>query len=163
MELKRTLLIVVLATLFCACTGDGGTTPIITQSSISTTTTTAATTTTTTPVPKVSGDGVDSALASTIQALYGLSTGSTPPVAPESVISGFQGATAAILPDTALGHVGQFETSYRVAVVEAGEDVTLAVADPTWRIVGGWWPSVGIEAVLGAFPKRVAVIGSDAR
>ncbi|MGA7228097.1 MAG: LCP family protein [Acidimicrobiia bacterium] len=163
MELKRTLLIVVLATLFCACNGDGGTTPIITQSSTSTTSTTAATTTTTTPLPVVSGDGVDSALASTIQALYGLSTGSTPPEAPESVISGFQGATAAILPDTAVGHVGQFETSYRVAVVEAGEDVTLAVADPTWRIVGGWWPSVGIEAVLGAFPKRVAVIGSDAR
>ncbi|MFZ0626739.1 MAG: LCP family protein, partial [Acidimicrobiia bacterium] len=131
--------------------------------STSTTSTTAATTTTTTPLPVVSGDGVDSALASTIQALYGLSTGSAPPVAPESVISGFQGATAAILPDAAVGHVGQFETSYRVAVVEAGEDVTLAVADPTWRIVGGWWPSVGIEAVLGAFPKRVAVIGSDAR
>ncbi|MGA7098569.1 MAG: LCP family protein [Acidimicrobiia bacterium] len=163
MELRRTLLIVVLATLICACTGDGGTTPIITQSSTSTTTTTAPTTTTTTPLPMVSGDGVDSALASTIQALYGLPTGSTPPVAPASVIAGFQGATGATLPESAIGHVGQFETSYRVAVVEAGDDVTLAVADPTWRIVGGWWPSVGIEAFLGAFPKRVAVIGSDAR
>lgn len=157
------MLIVVLAMLFGACTGNGETTPIITQSSTSTTSTTAPTTTTTAPLPAVTGEAVDSALAATIQALYGLSKGSTPPPAPESVIAGFRSGSGADLPETAVGHVGQFETAYRVAVVEAGDDVTLAVADPTWRIVGGWWPSVGVEPVLGAFPKRVAVIGSDAR
>ena len=51
----------------------------------------------------------------------------------------------------------------RVAVVTAGHDVTLAVADPTWRIVGGWWPSHQVAPLLGEFPKTVAVVGSDAR
>ena len=31
-----------------------------------------------------------------------------------------------------------------VAVVTAGSDVTLAVG-PTWKVVGGWWPSLGVD------------------
>jgi LCP family protein required for cell wall assembly len=56
-----------------------------------------------------------------------------------------------------------------VAVVTAGDDVTLAVADPAvaggaWQVVGGWWPSLGVGAPsLGTVPKLVAVVGSDAR
>lgn len=51
-----------------------------------------------------------------------------------------------------------------VAVVTAGDDVTLAVG-PTWRVVGGWWPSLGIAAPsLGtAGPRWVLAIGADAR
>jgi LCP family protein required for cell wall assembly len=69
----------------------------------------------------------------------------------------------ATLPETATVSVGMFDEETAVAVIEAGEDVTLAVADPVWRVVGGWWPSLGIEPSLGTFPKIVAVIGSDAR
>jgi polyisoprenyl-teichoic acid--peptidoglycan teichoic acid transferase len=51
-----------------------------------------------------------------------------------------------------------------VAVVTAGRDVTLAVG-PTWRVVGGWWPSLGVDTPsLGdGGPRWVLAIGSDAR
>lgn len=51
-----------------------------------------------------------------------------------------------------------------VAVVTAGDDVTLAVG-PTWKVVGGWWPSLDrVTPSLGpAGPRWVLAIGSDAR
>jgi LCP family protein required for cell wall assembly len=50
-----------------------------------------------------------------------------------------------------------------VAVVTAGDDVTLAVG-PTWKVVGGWWPSLGVATPsLGGGPRWVLAIGSDAR
>ncbi|GAB2767642.1 hypothetical protein GCM10027039_31370 [Terrabacter koreensis] len=50
-----------------------------------------------------------------------------------------------------------------VAVVTSGDDVTLAVG-PTWKVVGGWWPSLGVsKPSLGAGPRFVLAIGSDAR
>lgn len=50
-----------------------------------------------------------------------------------------------------------------VAVVTSGEDVTLAVG-PTWRVVGGWWPSLGVsKPALPGGPRWVLAIGSDAR
>ncbi len=50
-----------------------------------------------------------------------------------------------------------------VAVVTNGADVTLAVG-PTWKVVGGWWPSLGIDRPsLGKGPRWVLAIGSDAR
>lgn len=56
----------------------------------------------------------------------------------------------------------------RLAVVTAGEDVTLAVeakGGSSWRVVGGWWPSLG--RTKGATDlggrRHVLVIGSDAR
>lgn len=53
----------------------------------------------------------------------------------------------------------------KVAVVTSGEDVTLAV-QPTgrqgWKVVGGWWPSLGERTDLGG-SRHVLVIGSDAR
>ena len=51
-----------------------------------------------------------------------------------------------------------------VAVVTAGNDVTLAVG-PTWKVVGGWWPSLGVATPsLGkGGPRWVLGIGSDAR
>lgn len=51
-----------------------------------------------------------------------------------------------------------------IAVVTSGKDVTLAVKAPTWKVVGGWWPSVGVSAPsLGGPSRRVLVVGSDAR
>ena len=50
-----------------------------------------------------------------------------------------------------------------VAVVTNGADVTLAVG-PTWKVVGGWWPSLGVPTPsLGGGPRWVLAIGSDAR
>jgi LCP family protein required for cell wall assembly len=51
-----------------------------------------------------------------------------------------------------------------IAVVSLGKDVTLAVKAPRWRVVGGWWPSLGVSAPsLGRVPRRVLLVGSDAR
>jgi LCP family protein required for cell wall assembly len=51
-----------------------------------------------------------------------------------------------------------------IAVVSKGKDVTLAVKAPTWKVVGGWWPSVGVSSPsLGSRSRRVLVVGSDAR
>lgn len=50
-----------------------------------------------------------------------------------------------------------------VAVVTAGDDVHLAVG-PKWKLVGGWWPSLGLDdAVVGGGPRWVLALGSDAR
>ena len=51
-----------------------------------------------------------------------------------------------------------------IAVVTRGKDVTLAVKAPKWKVVGGWWPSIGVAAPsLGGTSRRILVIGSDAR
>jgi polyisoprenyl-teichoic acid--peptidoglycan teichoic acid transferase len=51
-----------------------------------------------------------------------------------------------------------------IAVATSGKDVTLAVKAPNWKVVGGWWPSLGVSAPsLGGAPRRVLLIGSDAR
>lgn len=51
-----------------------------------------------------------------------------------------------------------------IGVVRRGSDVTLAVKAPEWKVVGGWWPSLGVAAPsLGGAPRRVLLIGSDAR
>lgn len=51
-----------------------------------------------------------------------------------------------------------------IAVVTKGKDVTLAVRAPRWKVVGGWWPSIGVSAPsFGGVPRRVLVVGSDAR
>jgi LCP family protein required for cell wall assembly len=51
-----------------------------------------------------------------------------------------------------------------IAVVTRGKDVTLAVKAPRWKVVGGWWPSLKAGTPsLGGGPRRVLVVGSDAR
>jgi LCP family protein required for cell wall assembly len=66
------------------------------------------------------------------------------------------------VPDTASATTGSWMGT-PVAVVTAGSDVTLAVG-PSWRVVGGWWPSLGIPTPsLGSGPRWVLAIGSDAR
>jgi LCP family protein required for cell wall assembly len=50
-----------------------------------------------------------------------------------------------------------------IAVVTSGKDVTLAVKAPRWKVVGGWWPSIGLAAPSLGGVRRVLVVGSDAR
>lgn len=67
------------------------------------------------------------------------------------------------LPVVVKGSVGTWK-GVRIAVVARGKDVTLAVKAPQWKVVGGWWPSVGVgKPSLGAVPRRVLLVGSDAR
>jgi LCP family protein required for cell wall assembly len=50
-----------------------------------------------------------------------------------------------------------------IAVVTSGKDVTLAVKAPRWKVVGGWWPSIGLASPSLGGARRVLVVGSDAR
>lgn len=143
--MRRFLGLVVAMTLIAAaCTSGDETetaTPTLSPSTTSTSTTTTAPTTTTTLEIQV--DGADEDLAELVRGLYETSR-------PDS-------------PESAQTTVGSYDEVTQVAVVTADDDVTLAVADPDWRIVGGWWPSMGSEVDLGSFPKLMLVIGSDAR
>jgi LCP family protein required for cell wall assembly len=167
--MKRSVAYVIVISLsFAACSGTAEpttTTPpppttTTTATTVPSTTTTIATTTTTLPVPRVEGAGRQ--LAALIESLYGVSQGGAPPPAPPGVIDQFAKAKGTI-PKTAVASVAAWDERVRLAVVEAGDDVTLAVADPKWRVLGGWWPSLGIKQRLGSFPKIIAVVGSDAR
>ncbi len=62
---------------------------------------------------------------------------------------------------TAEAHVGTWKKE-KVAVVTYEDDVTL-LTGPTWKVVGGWWPSLKRKASLGKGPRFVLVLGSDAR
>lgn len=148
-----------MALVLAACSGEVVTTT--TTLAPTTTTTTTIPTTTTTLLP-VEGEGVDEGLTTLIRGLYALPEVAGSVNAPQPVLDGFN-AVPGTLPVSATGYVGSLADGPRVAVVEAGDDVTLAVADPDWRVVGGWWPSRQINPVLGKFPRIVAVVGSDAR
>jgi polyisoprenyl-teichoic acid--peptidoglycan teichoic acid transferase len=158
--MRRVALSLTLLLIISACSGE-----VVSTTTTSTTTTTTTTTipTTTTTLMPVGGEGVDPELTNLIRALYALPQDAAALAAAPAVVEGFAAAVDATDPAQATAHVGVLGEEARVAVVEAGEDITLAVADPTWRIVGGWWPSHQVGAVLGAFPKTVAVVGSDAR
>ena len=159
--MRRVTFGVTLVLLVSACSPAAQEATTTTTSSTTTTTTTIATTTTT--VLAVNGEGVDPQLSALIRALYDLPQPGITIAAPQSVIDGFTAATAPTTPLSAAATVGAVGDAGRVAVVTAGDDVTLAVADPTWRVVGGWWPSHQVAPILGEYPKTVAVVGSDAR
>ncbi len=61
------------------------------------------------------------------------------------------------------GTTGQWKGS-GVAVLTVGNDVTLAVEAPGgWQIVGGWWPSLGVDQPVLGGARHVLLLGSDAR
>ncbi|GAB3072414.1 hypothetical protein GCM10027080_13860 [Pedococcus soli] len=60
-----------------------------------------------------------------------------------------------------IGSTGNWK-GVAVASVVRGKDVTLLVKDKTWKVVGGWWPSLGVARPPFA-TMRVLAIGSDAR
>ncbi|GGL33278.1 LCP family protein [Phycicoccus endophyticus] len=98
----------------------------------------SSTSPTPTPSPAITVKGADAALTRAVAKVYAGKTGVT--------------ATA---------HLGTWKRK-KVAVVTSGKDVTLAVG-PSWKVVGGWWPSLERRASLGKGPRFVLVIGSDAR
>jgi LCP family protein required for cell wall assembly len=118
------------------------------------------------PEPGVTVSGVPDQLADVVAALY---AGDDVP-ATETAAEALAGRARSSPPPArpAQGPDGAVRGA-QIGVVAAGDDVTLAVADPTaddgqWQVVGGWWPSLGVETPsVGATPRLVAVVGSDAR
>jgi LCP family protein required for cell wall assembly len=111
--------------------------------------------------PAVDVTGVPAELADVVRAVYG----GTEVPASATAAQALAGRRAAGGDVRATGSTGALRGA-QVAVVTSGDDVTLAVADPGagWRVVGGWWPSLGVDAAsVGPVPRLVAVVGSDAR
>ncbi|GAA2164804.1 LytR family transcriptional attenuator [Humibacillus xanthopallidus] len=105
--------------------------------------------------------GAPAALGALVTRLYaGSDLGGS---ASRSAAAALKTRTAGPATVTAKASMGSWKGT-PVAVVTAGDDVTLAVG-PSWRVVGGWWPSLGIaQPSLGpAGPRWVLAIGSDAR
>lgn len=113
------------------------------------------------PPPVFTANGVPAALAAVIRPLYyggglsaspsaGLALRKRKPVA----------ATQAVVVRAAVATW----KGVPIAVVTSGKDVTLAVAAPKWKVVGGWWPSIGLPAPsIGGGARRILMVGSDAR
>ena len=122
-----------------------------------------STTTTATPTPtptvdrSVTAPGMPADLVAVLKVLY---LGGPVP-ATKAVVAPLHSRKVLAGPVRARGSLGTWKKT-PVAVVTAGKDVTLLVKAPTWRVVGGWWPSMKIGATpLGV--RRVLVVGSDAR
>ncbi len=98
------------------------------------------------------------------------STAPSPSPTPDVVVSGADAGLAAVVSRLYAGRTGVEAKatvgtwkSEKVAVVTSGDDVTLAVG-PSWKVVGGWWPSLGkATPQLGKGPRFVLVVGTDAR
>ena len=97
-------------------------------------------------------------------------TASPSAATPDVVVHGADAPLAALVQKLYAGKSGVEATatmgawkSEKVAVVTAGDDVTLAVG-PKWKVVGGWWPSLGkATPQLGKGPRFLLAVGSDAR
>ena len=124
--------------------------------------TATATPTTAVALPEpFTAKGVPAELAAIIKALYLGGTVPSSPAAAKVLLK--RKPVNAAGPVVVSGAVAAWK-GVPIAVVTSGKDVTLAVAAPRWKVVGGWWPSVGVSAPsLGGTARRVLVIGSDAR
>ena len=120
----------------------------------------SSTTTTTPPAlsrPRVTGKGLPTDLLSVMTTLY---------------LGGKVPATGAVATSLARRKVGKkalrvtgSTASWKgtaIATVVQGKDVTLLVKDGSWKVVGGWWPSLRVARPPFA-TMRVLAIGSDAR
>ena len=149
---------VVTAALLAACTSE----PAPRGSTAASATTPGTPTASPAPPVERTVEGAPADLASLIDRLYGgsdLGDGANAETA--AALKG-RAAPASPVPAGATAAVGSwFDTP--IAVVTAGDDVTLAIG-PTWQLVGGWWPSLGLKApALGEGPRWVLALGSDAR
>lgn len=130
----------------------------------STTTTTTTLPTTTTTTPPISIDEAPPELVALVGNFCAYATGETseiPPI-PESVATSITPA-ATETPRSGVASQGTFMGTSLVTI-EMDGDLFLAADDGAgWRIVGGYWPSLGLPSYYGSMPRIVAVLGSDAR
>jgi len=125
-----------------------------------TTTMVAPTTEAVVTPPPFTATGIPAALAAVIEPLY---FGGAVPSSPSAAkVLGKRQPVVATGSVVVTGAVASWK-GVPIAVVTSGKDVTLAVAAPTWRVVGGWWPSVGLPAPSLGGARRVLMVGSDAR
>jgi LCP family protein required for cell wall assembly len=120
--------------------------------------------TTAVPKPKpaaFTAKGMSAELAAVIKPLY---FGGAFPASPSAAkVLGKRKPVRGAGPVVVSGSIGVWK-GVRIAVVTRGKDVTLLVRAPKWKVVGGWWPSVSVSAPsLGGAPRRVLMVGSDAR
>ncbi|NUO89323.1 MAG: LCP family protein, partial [Dermatophilaceae bacterium] len=152
--------VVVTATLTLGACTSGPATPVggSPAKGGSTTGTTGTSGTSTTAGSRVTGAPASlAALVRTVYAGGDLTRTASPTAA--AALKGRKAATGSL---NATAKVGSWMGT-PVAVVTSGDDVTLAVG-PTWKVVGGWWPSLGVpKPSLGGGPRFVLAIGSDAR
>ncbi|NUR80847.1 MAG: LCP family protein [Dermatophilaceae bacterium] len=152
--------VVVAATLTLGACTSGPATPVggSPAKGGSTTGTTGTSGTSTTAGSRVTGAPASlAALVRTVYAGGDLTRTASPTAA--AALKGRKAATGSL---NATAKVGSWMGT-PVAVVTSGDDVTLAVG-PTWKVVGGWWPSLGVpKPSLGGGPRFVLAIGSDAR
>jgi polyisoprenyl-teichoic acid--peptidoglycan teichoic acid transferase len=149
-----TLLVTALALSGCSSPPNAVKKPVVVP------TTTAASAPTPTPAP-FTAQRMPAELAAIIKPLYfGGAVAWTPSV---SKVLGKRKTVKAAGPVVVNGAVAAWK-GVPIAVVTRGKDVTLAVKAPRWKVVGGWWPSLGVSGyALGGIPRRVLVVGSDAR
>lgn len=154
-------LLLALSVVVAACNNEPET--VDTTTTVATTTTTAPTTTTTVAPLEIEGAGPG--LTKVVKGFYDYASGRVEeePKAVKRVLARIE-PKPIDTPTQGSASSGVFKEQ-EVAVVEVDEDVFLAVHDDEggWRIVGGEWPSLGVEAFYGKGPRHVAVIGSDAR
>jgi LCP family protein required for cell wall assembly len=113
------------------------------------------------PPPVFTAKGVPAALAAVIRPLYYGGAFPTSPSAASALRTRKPVAATQRVVITAA--VGKWK-GVPIAVVTSGKDVTLVVAAPKWKVVGGWWPSIGLPAPsVGGGARRILMIGSDAR
>jgi LCP family protein required for cell wall assembly len=113
------------------------------------------------PAPPFTATGVPAELAAVVKALY--FGGRVASSSTASTVLLKRSPVVAAGPVVVKGSVGLWK-GVPIAVVTRGKDVTLAVKSPGWRVVGGWWPSIGVPAPsLGPSPRSVLLVGSDAR
>ncbi len=149
-----------------ACSGSAvDTTVPATTIPTTTPTTTTAPTTSTTALPTVSIEGASPGLAGTVRTLYTWLADRNqpmPPGLPAGLAEALTGAPVSSGDVTGTASTGTVLGS-EVAVVLAGEDVVLAVADQPdqWRVVGA--ALTGTPAWFGEAPRMALIIGSDAR
>ncbi|MFP3915739.1 MAG: LCP family protein, partial [Actinomycetota bacterium] len=165
--MRRAALVLISLALVSCSAAAAPDTPTPTPSTTASTSTTSSSVTTlpstTTTIPyRLDLEGADPALARLVTALYAGDADPDSVPAPRAVTTAIADSPHEP-PDSGTATMAAWDDETRLAVVEAGEDVTLAVADPEWRIVGGWWPEMGVGPRLGGYPKIVAVVGSDAR
>lgn len=159
---KTVALFVLVACVLGAC-GSASPETTTTTSTTTTSTTTTIPPTTTTTVPPFGVEGVPEELTALVDSFYDYATGASAsaPALPDAVAAAITPAPFAP-PLSGTGSVGVFG-GQTVAVVEAGNDLFLAVqGEQGWRIIGGSWPELGAQ-YFGEFPRLVAVVGSDAR
>ena len=146
-----------LSLVLSSCSGGDSSATRSPSATYATPSTAAATSSTPSARPAPAAKGLPADLAATVRPLY--AGGRVAATASVAAALGSRHRPTTPVPLT--GSTGSWKGT-PIAVVTSGKDVTLVVKAPTWRVVGGWWPSLGVAARLGG-DRRVLLIGSDAR